>query len=156
MSPLLTPSTIPRSDRTVAQSNAYLEILRAAEQLERGFSDLFKVHDLSATQYNVLRILRGAGPEGHTCGDVSARLVTHDPDVTRLLDRLEKRGLIERRRSDKDRRVVRTTISDTGMALLAELDGPVDALHEAQFGHMAEDRLRQLTALLEEARKKDA
>lgn len=156
MSPLSTLSTIPRSERTVAQSNAYLEILRTAEQLERGFSDLFKVHDLSATQYNVLRILRGAGPEGHTCGDVSARLVTHDPDVTRLLDRLEKRGLIDRRRSDKDRRVVRTTISDAGMALLAELDGPVDALHEAQFGHMSEDTLRQLTTLLEEARKKDA
>jgi DNA-binding MarR family transcriptional regulator len=156
VSPLSTPSTIPRSDRTVAQSNAYLEILRAAEQLERGFSDLFKVHDLSATQYNVLRILRGAGTEGHTCGDVSARLVTHDPDVTRLLDRLEKRGLIERRRSDKDRRVVRTTISDGGMALLQELDGPVDALHESQFGHMSEDNLRLLTTLLEEARKKDA
>jgi len=154
VSPLSTPSTIPRSARTVAQSNAYLEILRSAEELQRGFADLFRSHDLSPTQYNVLRILRGAGADGHTCGDVSARLVTHDPDVTRLLDRLEKRGLIERRRSDKDRRVVRTTISPEGLALLAELDGPVDALHEAQFGHMSEQNLEVLTRLLEEARKK--
>lgn len=133
-------------------SDAFVAIVRASEELQRGFVELFKAHDLSPAQYNVLRILRGAGAVGLTCSDVGNSLIRHDPDVTRLMDRLETRGLIERGRDAKDRRVVRTKISKTGTALLAELDGPVDALHARQFGHVSDKRLGELVALLDEAR----
>ena len=142
-----------RSKRSKAQADAYLAVVRTAEDLQRGFNELFKASDLSFAQYNVLRILRGAGADGLTCGGVSERLVQHDPDVTRLLDRLEKRSLIERHRDQKDRRVVRTAITDAGLALLADLDEPVDAVHEQQFGHLSEARLKELMTLLEEARR---
>lgn len=128
-------------------------MVRTAEDMQRGFTELLKVSDLSFAQYNVLRILRGAGTDGLTCGGVSERLIQHDPDVTRLLDRLEKRSLIERHRDQKDRRVVRTAITDAGLALLAQLDEPVDAVHEQQLGHLSEPRLKELMALLEEARR---
>ena len=145
-----------RSKRSKAQADAYLAVVRTAEDLQRGFNELFKASDLSFAQYNVLRILRGAGADGLTCGGVSERLVQHDPDVTRLLDRLEKRSLIERHRDQKDRRVVRTAITDAGLALLADLDEPVDAVHEQQFGHLSEARLKELMTLLEEARRDPA
>jgi MarR family transcriptional regulator, organic hydroperoxide resistance regulator len=143
-----------RSKRAKSESDAFLAIVGTAEDLQRGFSELFKTHDLSPAQYNVLRILRGAGPDGLTCGGVSERLVQHDPDVTRLLDRLEKRALIERHRDQKDRRVVRTAITEGGLELLALLDGPVDALHEQQLGHLSDAKLSELTTLLEDARPK--
>lgn len=144
-----------RTARAKTQADAYLSIIRAAEQLQRGFAELFKEHDLSPAQYNVLRILRGAGPDGLTCGGVSERLIQHDPDVTRLLDRLEKRALIERHRDQKDRRVVRTAITEAGLALLGTLDGPVDAIHEQQFGHLSEPQLQQLIAVVDAATEKD-
>ena len=141
-----------RSRRNKAQADAYLAVVRTAEDMQRGFTELLKASDLSFAQYNVLRILRGAGTDGLTCGGVSERLVQHDPDVTRLLDRLEKRSLIERHRDQKDRRVVRTAITDSGLALLAQLDEPVDAVHEQQLGHLSEARLKELMTLLEEVR----
>jgi DNA-binding MarR family transcriptional regulator len=147
-----TPAPYLRSKRSKTQADAYLAVVRTAEDLQRGFTELLKTSDLSFAQYNVLRILRGAGAEGLTCGGVSERLVQHDPDVTRLLDRLEKRALIERHRDQKDRRVVRTAITEGGLALLAELDEPVDAVHEQQMGHMSEARLTELMTLLEEVR----
>jgi DNA-binding MarR family transcriptional regulator len=143
-----------RSKRAKTQADTFLAIVGVAEDLQRGFSELFKAADLSFAQYNVLRILRGAGPDGLTCGGVSERLVQHDPDVTRLLDRLEKRALIERHRDQKDRRVVRTAITQGGLELLAQLDAPVDALHEQQLGHLSESRLADLITLLEDARPK--
>lgn len=142
-----------RSDRARLQSSAFLELVRLSEDMQRGFAELFKTHDLSSALYNVLRILRGAGDEGLTCGDVGSRLVQHDPDVTRLLDRLERRGLIERRRESRDRRVVRTRISPAGLALLEQLDEPVDATHDAQLGHVPEERLEALLALIQEIRR---
>jgi len=117
-------------------------------ELEREGVELLKASDLSPAQYNVLRILRGAGPEGATCGHVTSRLVKHDPDVTRLLDRLERRELIVRTREITDRRVVRTRITKAGLALLAELDDPVDALHERQLGHLTERQIGDLQALV--------
>lgn len=145
-----------RSKRSKAQADAYLAVVRTAEDMQRDFTELLKASDLSFAQYNVLRILRGAGADGLTCGGVSERLVQHDPDVTRLLDRLEKRSLIERHRDQKDRRVVRTAITESGLTLLAELDEPVDAVHEQQLGHLSDARLRDLMALLEEARRDPA
>lgn len=141
-----------RSKRTKAQAAVTFEILRFSEELQRGFAELFKSRDLSPALFNVLRILRGAGDEGLTCGEIADRLIQHDPDITRLLDRLEKRTLVERHRSTTDRRVVRTRITSPGLALLAELDAPVDQLHEQQLGHLPEARLAQLQTLLEEAR----
>lgn len=141
-----------RSKRSKAQADAYLAVIRTAEDMQRDFTELLKASDLSFAQYNVLRILRGAGADGLTCGGVSERLVQHDPDVTRLLDRLEKRSLIERHRDQKDRRVVRTAITTSGLALLAQLDEPVDAVHEQQLGHLSDARLKDLMTLLEEVR----
>lgn len=141
-----------RTRKTKAQYAVFRAIIQAAEELQRGFAELFKAHDLSLTQFNVLRILRGAGPEGATCSEVSDQLIQHDPDVTRLLDRLDRRGLIARARDTKDRRVVRTRITDAGLQLLTQLDDLVDAVHDSQLGHLSEARLAELAALVEDVR----
>ena len=137
-----------RSRRTQLQVDTQLALMAAVTEQERDIVELLKQSDLSLAQYNVLRILRGAGPNGTTCGDVSGRLVKHDPDVTRLADRLEKRGLIARGRDVNDRRVVRTRITKAGLNVLASLDGPLDDLHERQVGHMTERQLHDLQALV--------
>lgn len=130
---------------------AFLDLLRTTDMLSRGLIPVLKAADLSATQYNVLRILRGA-PEGLPCGEVASRMITRDPDVTRLLDRLEKRGLISRRRETKDRRTVMARITPEGLELLARLDEPVQVAHRKQLGHLGRERLRNLTELLRLAR----
>jgi DNA-binding MarR family transcriptional regulator len=147
------PQLVPRTKKTKVQYQAYLSIVQAAEDMRRDFAELFRAYDLSTPQYNVLRILRGAGPDGLMCSDVSSRLLTHDSDVTRLLDRLDRRGLIERARSTEDRRVVRAHITDVGLVLLASLDGPVDALHQRQLGHVSQARLIEVSTLLTDVRK---
>src|SRR5205807_6824524 len=126
---------------------AFLDLLRTTDMLSRPLAQVLKTEDLSATQYNVLRILRGA-PEGLTCGEVANRMLTRDPDITRLLDRLEKRGLTSRCREVKDRRMVLTRITPEGLALLARLDRPVQEAHRAQLGHLGRERLRALSELL--------
>jgi DNA-binding MarR family transcriptional regulator len=142
-----------------AEQEAFLNALRTADVLTRGLADLLKPAGLSPTQYNVLRILRGAGGgaagEGRpalSCGEIAERMITAEPDVTRLLDRLEKAGLAERERSTEDRRVVRARVTEKGLAVLERLDGPVLELHERQLGHLGRERLRQLIELLEAAR----
>jgi DNA-binding MarR family transcriptional regulator len=121
--------------------------------LSRRPAQVLKTEDLSATQYNVLRILRGA-PEGLTCGEVANRMITRDPDITRLLDRLEKHGLISRSREAKDRRMVLTRITPEGLALLARLDRPVQEAHRKQLGHLGAERLRALAELLSACRSR--
>jgi DNA-binding MarR family transcriptional regulator len=130
---------------------AYLDLARTAEVLSRPVTQLLKAEDLSSTQYNVLRILRGS-PAGLTCGEIGNRMITHDPDITRLLDRLEKRKLISRVRDTRDRRVVLARIEPAGLALLARLDGPVRAAHRKLLGHLGPVRLRALARLLEACR----
>ena len=116
-------------------------------------TEVFKPAGLSATQYNVLRILRGAGAGEHlACGEIADRMIARDPDMTRLLDRLEKRKLVSRCRKPDDRRVVAVRITDAGLKLLADLDPNVLAAHRKQLGHMGEQDLKQLIALLEKAR----
>jgi DNA-binding MarR family transcriptional regulator len=115
--------------------------------LSRGPAQVLKTEDLSATQYNVLRILRGS-PEGLPCGEIGSRMITRDPDITRLLDRLEKRELISRCRETKDRRMVMARITPEGLKLLARLDAPVQEVHRKQLGHLGRERLRALTELL--------
>ena len=114
-----------------------------------------KAADLSPAQYNVLRILRGS-PDGLTCGEVANRMITRDPDITRLFDRVEKRGLISRARDDKDRRVVLTRIAPEGLELLATLDGPVRDMHRKLLGRLGTDRLLALRELLEACRGESA
>jgi DNA-binding MarR family transcriptional regulator len=129
------------------EEGAFLELLRTTDMLSRGLVPILKNEDLSSTQYNVLRILRGA-PEGLPCGEIASRMITRDPDVTRLLDRLEKRGLISRCRETKDRRTVRARIAPEGLKLLARLDEPVQAAHRKQLGHLGQQRLQALSDLL--------
>ena len=130
---------------------AFLDLLRTCDLLSRGPAQVLKTEDLSATQYNVLRILRGS-PEGLPCGEIASRMITRDPDITRLLDRLEKRELISRCRETKDRRMVMARITPGGLKLLARLDVPVQEAHRKQLGHLGRERLRALTELLYVAR----
>jgi len=130
---------------------AFLDLQRTCDLLTRGPAQILKNEDLSHTQYNVLRILRGS-PDGLPCGEIANRMITRDPDITRLLDRLEKRGLISRWRESKDRRVVLGRITPNGLKLLTRLDQPVEEAHRKQLGHLGKDRLRALAELLAAAR----
>ena len=137
---------------SVAQE-AFLNLVRTAAVLEHAFEDALKPFGVTATQYNVLRILGGAGKAGLCRNDVRGRMITPVPDTTRLLDRLEERGYVERSRESEDRRYVTARISAAGLELLRRMEGPVAELHEAHLGHMSEPELRRLTALLERARE---
>jgi DNA-binding MarR family transcriptional regulator len=130
----------------------YLEMLRTMEALSHRFAQVLKTEDLSSTQYNVLRILRGAS-EGLPCGEIGNRMVTRDSDITRLLDRLERRALITRCRESKDRRTVWTRITPSGLELLARLDKPMRAAHRERMRHLGRERLSQLADLLRLARQ---
>lgn len=130
-----------------AEEAAFLDLLRTTDMLSRGLMLVIKTEDLSSTQYNVLRILRGAA-EGLPCGEIASRMITRDPDITRLLDRMEKRGLISRCRETKDRRMVMARITPEGLKVVGRLDEPVQAAHRKQLGHLGKQRLRELTELL--------
>jgi len=138
---------IPGRRAVCPEEDAFLELLRTTDMLSRGLIDVLKTEDLSANQYNVLRILRGS-IEGLPCGEIASRMITRDPDVTRLLDRLEKRGLISRCRETKDRRLVMVRITPEGLKRLARLDEPVQAAHRKQLGHLGGRKLKTLTELL--------
>jgi DNA-binding MarR family transcriptional regulator len=127
-------------------------MLRTMEALSHRFAQVLKTEDLSSTQYNVLRILRGAS-EGLPCGEIGNRMVTRDSDITRLLDRLERRALITRCRESKDRRTVWTRITPSGLELLTRLDKPMRAAHRERMGHLGRERLSQLADLLRLARQ---
>ena len=135
------------------EEEAYLNVQRTANVLLQGLTEVLRRHDLTPTQYNVLRILRGAGDKGLTAGEVGDRMITRDPDVTRLLDRLETRGLAERSRCTEDRRVVWTRITEGGLAAIAPLDDEIARMHLAQLGHLGRDRLGTLIDLLETVRE---
>lgn len=130
-----------------------MELQRAADAQIHAVTALLKKRGLSPTQYNVLRILRGAGEEGLPCREIAARMIKRVPDVTRLLDRMEAKGWVKRRRRKSDRRVVQVWITPAGLQLVRSLDEPVRGLHRRRLGRMGEKRLRTLLELLEEARK---
>lgn len=134
------------------REEALLNIARTAAMLGHEVAQALKPYDITPTQYNVLRILQGAGADGLCRNEVGARLVRPVPDVTRLLDRMEEVGLISRSRSGEDRRYVTTTIAKRGRDVLARLDAPMDAIHRAQLGHVADSRLRTLVEILNEVR----
>ena len=130
---------------------AFVDLWRTCDLLSRGLAQILKPEDISPTQYNVLRILRGS-PHGLPCGEIASRMITRDPDVTRLLDRMEKRGLISRFRDTRDRRTVIGKITAEGLKLLARLDEPIQEVHRKQLGHLGRNRLWALTELLAAAR----
>lgn len=136
-----------------AAVEAYVHVLRTADRLLRGVEPVLQAAGLTATQYNVLRILRGAGPEGLACREIAARMITRDPDITRLLDRLEKRGLVTRAREKRDRRVITARISPAGLRILKSLDRPVLKSHERQLRRLGPRRTRRLIQLLEQLRE---
>jgi DNA-binding MarR family transcriptional regulator len=149
------------------QQEVTLNVMRTADHFSRNFEVLLKPYNLSSPQYNVLRILRGVSAsdalrgvqpdmKGIPCKCISEKMITRDPDITRLLDRLEARALITRQRDGKDRRVVITNITEEGLRILAELDRPVLDFHLQQLAHMPEEKLVQLVELLEMVRSSPA
>jgi len=134
------------------ENRIFVALLQTTDTLAQEAEQLLKAAGLTGAQYNVLRILRGAEPAGQACRAIGDRMISHDPDITRLLDRMEKRLLITRERQTDDRRVVKTRITPQGLSLLKTLDQPVHDLHERQFRHMSAARLKALSDLLEEAR----
>lgn len=134
------------------EAEAYLNLVRTYEHLEAGFAALFKAHGVTGPQYNVLRILRGHGRRLRTYQIVDDML-TREPDITRLIDRMVQRGLVTRERCPVDRRVVWIELAEAGAKLLKQLDRPVMDLHIRQLGHLGERKLRELSRLLFEARR---
>lgn len=135
-----------------AAQEAFLNILRTTSVLDAPFERLLRDHGLSTATYNVLRILRGSGETGRVCHEIGRHLVARVPDVTRLIDRLEKQGLAKRTRGDVDRRLVRVVITRDGLDVLAHLDAPVILAHQRQLAHMSDEELNTLSRLLTKAR----
>jgi DNA-binding MarR family transcriptional regulator len=134
------------------ENRIFVALLQTADALAQEAEQLLKGAGLTGAQYNVLRILRGAGPQGLPCRGIGERMISHDPDMTRLLDRMEKRGLITRERQTDDRRVVKTRVTAQGLDLLKTLDQPVRQVHKRQFRHISAARLKILAELLQEVR----
>jgi DNA-binding MarR family transcriptional regulator len=134
------------------QEEVVLSLLRTADQLLGSTTETLRDANLSFSQYNILRILRGSAGEGLPCGEISERMVRRDPDLTRLLDRLESRGLVERTRGTADRRVVLARITEEGLELLQTLDEPMKKAARQALAHVPHARLVELNELLEEVR----
>jgi len=134
------------------EQEALLNIRRTSGYIEHVFQQILKQHSLTEPQYNVLRILRGAGPDGLRCAEIGERMITRDPDVTRLLARLQKQRMIERKRDSRDRRVVHSRISGGGTKVLKELDPVVEAAAVSLLKHVSQAKLGLLIDLMEEVR----
>jgi DNA-binding MarR family transcriptional regulator len=139
-----------------AEEEAFLNLVRTSDSLMRAFQRKTRGWGITSTQYNVLRILRGAEPEGLTCAAIGRRMIAADPDITRLLNRLKSLKLIRQRRDRHDRRVVWTQISETGLSLLESMKPIVDRAPGELLGHMLPDELAELSRLLELARTHSA
>lgn len=145
--------TVPFSS---AQEEALLNLVRTADRLSRAMQRAIRPWGVTATQYNVLRILRGARPEGLTCSEIGNRMIAADPDITRLLRRLKALKLIRQHHDRRDRRMVRTVISEAGLQLLEEMEPAVKAAPGELLGHMSAEETAELTRLLERAREHGA
>jgi DNA-binding MarR family transcriptional regulator len=148
MSPTLQHDLKQKKPFRSLQQEAYLSVVRTSTSLTDAMEDLVKARGISATQYNVLRILRGSGAEGLCRNELRDRMLTRMPDMTRLLDRMEDAGLVVRAREGDDRRMVMTRITEKGRRLLDELDAPVMALHRKQMAGLTDAQLRSLSDLL--------
>jgi DNA-binding MarR family transcriptional regulator len=138
------------------EEEAILNLMRTSDTLQRAFHHEIRNWGITTTQYNVLRILRGAQPEGLPCAAIGDRMITAEPDITRLLNRLKVLKLIRQHRDRLDRRVVITQISPAGIELLASMDSLVVKLPKELLGHLSATELADLTRLLERARNRDA
>jgi DNA-binding MarR family transcriptional regulator len=138
------------------EAGLFVAFMQIADTLGAQAEQVVKTAGLTAAQYNVLRILRGAGRAGLACKEISERMISRDPDITRLLDRMEKRNLITRERQSDDRRVVKTYVTPNGLEVLKTLDRPISALHKRQFQDIAPAKLKVLAAMLEEIRSQHA
>ncbi len=134
---------------TSREHEAYLSLLRTADALQSQAEARLKDFGLTGTQYNALRILRGAGPHGLPCREIGERMITHDPDITRLLNRLEDHGLVERKRARDDHRVIYGKITAAGLKLLGEMDRPIEKYGREMLRHVGQEKLKQLIELLE-------
>ena len=137
---------------TGLEQEALLNIRRTSGFVEHLTQQVLKDQGLTDSQYNVLRILRGAGPDGLRCTEIGERMITRDPDITRLLSRLQRRRLVGRHRDTRDRRVVHIRITAVGNAVLQELDPVVEASGISMLGHLTQEKLALLIDLLEEVR----
>ncbi|MFO1019474.1 MAG: MarR family transcriptional regulator [Planctomycetales bacterium] len=150
--PLSTPVSTAKRRFDSLEQEAYLNLWRTYDRLRAVEDALFGQHDLTAQQYNALRLLRGVHPGKLPTLVLASRLVSRAPDITRLLNKLVERGLIERERLRKNRRVVEVGISPEGLALLKQLDRAVRETHRKQLGHLDEADLVALIELLKQAR----
>jgi len=132
---------------------AYIMLQRTADAHLRPAVELLKEFGLSPTQYNVLRILRGAGKDGLTCTQIGERMINRDPDITRLLYRMEARGWVRRERQTADRRVILARISANGLKLVDSIDKPLQRMHAETMGRLGATKLRALIKVLDEARR---
>lgn len=137
-----------RSAKSSPEKETVLRILEAADRVRRHFQRILEPHGLTVQQYNVLRILRGVGEDGLPTLEVGERMVEKTPGVTRLLDRLEKKGWVTRERCRRDRRQVLCRITDSARELLAELDGPITEGDKACAGGLSRGEQKQLQALI--------
>jgi DNA-binding MarR family transcriptional regulator len=141
--------TVPFSSPAV---EAVLGIQRTADAVTRHFSAILKPFGITQTQYNVLRILRGAGDKGLPTLEISQRMVTSDPDVPRLVDRLDKLGWVTRTRCAEDRRVVWCSVTPAGLDMLAQTDALADSVPVEQLAALSPEEQRQLVSLLDRVR----
>ena len=139
---------------TSLQEEALLNIVRTSATMTDDMEELLKQRGITNTQYNVLRILRGAEPDGLCRNELRDRMLTRMPDVTRLLDRMEEAGLVARSRDNEDRRLVSTRITPAGRKLVDELDAPVQAYHRTRMAHVSDEQLQTLIDLLTLARSR--
>ena len=153
MSPSLLQDLRQNKPFSSLQQEAHLSVVRTASALTDRVEDLLKPYGISSTQYNVLRILRGAGDEGLCRNELRDRMLTRMPDMTRLLDRMEEAGLVTRARERDDRRMVLTRITPRGLELLGELDRPITELHRGQLARLTDEELRSLIDLLRVVRE---
>jgi DNA-binding MarR family transcriptional regulator len=135
------------------EEEALLNVMRTSDFLHRAFHCKTRDWGVTSTQYNVLRILRGAQPRGLTCAAIGSRMITAEPDITRLLSRLKGLKLIRQQRDRHDRRVVWTQISEAGLELLKSMDPVIERAPIELLGHLSKAELAELIRLMELARK---
>ncbi len=134
------------------EEEALIAMLRTSDKLQQQVAEFLKPYGLSPTQFNALRILRGAGEAGLPCSEIGERMINHDPDITRLMDRLEQRGLVERARSQKDRRVHIARITSSGLDILKTLDRPMEQFHRRIMAQVGKIQLQSLIRVLAQVR----
>lgn len=143
----------PKSgEQTSLEQRAFLALVKASAKLEAGLNRLFRQFELTNATYSILLILSEQGHEGASCGQIASRLIAEVPDMTRLLDRLERIGYVRRERSKADRRMVRVSISDKGSEVIAALREPVGDYYRSSLGHLSQEKLLAMLSLLDEVR----